>query len=218
MWKSIVQIAGAIILAGWAAVGETQNILGVFNNSQSIVKWSPLIALFLLLLLVGWAWFDMRKTIKELEDKQPKVKLLSVPTGNWWYDWSYITSGQPEVKIHGIRISIHIDVQNSGWEATKINPSFVADDGKVFNLQEAQPSIPLEGRGTILNTEIVFYYPINFDFPKRGTKVTGLLKLEPWGEKTLISNVTCKDGNRADLTDEVTKNIDKNINKSELSK
>jgi hypothetical protein len=82
MFKTIAKIAGAIMLAAWAAVGETQNILGVFNNAPNIVKWSPLIALLLLFVLLGWIWFGMNRRIEQLEDKQPSVKVSPIFVGD----------------------------------------------------------------------------------------------------------------------------------------
>jgi len=215
MFKSIAQIAGAIMLAAWAAIGETQNILGVFNNSPNIVRWTPLIALILLLLLTGWAWFDMRKRIKELEDKMPKVTLLNSPNAEWFYDWNYLTHNldsyvKDKIQVNGIRVLMHTSVINKGWESTKLLASFKSEDGKNYNLFGEQ-SVPLEGRGTILNTEFVFNFPTKSDFPKRGTKIKGLLTIEAWGDKTLTQEIICEDTNRADLVDEVIQQIERAV-------
>ena len=37
MFKPITQAGVALALAIWAAISETQNILGVFNNLQNIL-------------------------------------------------------------------------------------------------------------------------------------------------------------------------------------
>ena len=211
MFKSIIQIAGAIVLTAWTAFGETQNILGAFNNSSNVLKWSPLITLVLLFILMGWAWFDMRKKIEELEDKMPKVTLQNTSDEKWFYDWTYLVSGKPEVEVHGIKIMINLKFVNSGFESTTINASFKDDSGNKFNLNREEQSIPLEGRGTVKETNIGFNYPITTNIPKRGTKITGLLILEVWGDKPITHKIICEDGNRADLIDEVIQQIDRVI-------
>jgi len=209
MFKSIIQIAGAIVLTAWTAFGETQNILGAFNNSSNVLKWSPLITLVLLFILMGWAWFDMRKKIEELEDKMPKVTLQNTSDEKWFYDWTYLVSGKPEVEVHGIKIMINLKFVNRGFESTTINASFKDDSGNKFNLNREEQSIPLEGRGTVKETNIGFNYPITTNIPKRGTKITGLLILEVWGDKPITRKIICADGNRTDLIDEVIQQIDR---------
>jgi hypothetical protein len=206
-----INLWGSIVGFALSSLGIALDAFSVSRPFKIDWLWLALLG-FLIFIFFCYRWiFSLNKRVDELEDKMPKVTLLNPPSAEWFYDWNYLTHNldpyvKDKIQVNGIRVLMHASVINKGWESTKILASFTSEDGEKYNLFGEQ-SVLLEGRGTILNTEFIFNFPTKSDFPKRGTKIKGLLTIEAWGDKTQTYEITCLDTNRADLLDEVIQQI-----------
>lgn len=104
---------------------------------------------------------------------KPRVILLSAEPIHWFYTY---TEG---VKLTGTRATVRLRLKNAGGTDSTIEASFSCQSG-VFRANALQ----IGGKGAMIDTILVLV--ADGVTPAKGENLKGVLRLEPWGNRTFL--------------------------------
>jgi len=112
--------------------------------------------------------------------QRPKVELLSVREAAWYYlykDGEHIISTE---------LIVSVSLRNKGTEDTNVSVTFETKINEKPVFFTSSDSIELRGRGMRKEARVYLVLPKEEGYPKDNTELTGVLRLEVWGNKRLF--------------------------------